>query len=120
MTTIPQRENKHLLDTIDEVVINSATWATELQAWMVDRKGAYLPLFMEFYKAFTTLVRLTGDLTEMEKQGELVKKCREWCNLKGVDLSPNIATMARIESGIALYDEYYHQLNHSGLITIRK
>ena len=121
MTTIPQRENKTLLDNIDEAMIKSAQWATELQAWISEPKGAYLPLFIEFYKSFSLLVRLTANLPELDKQQDLVLKCKEWVKpVKMGSKGEDVAVLFRISHGIELFDDYYHALNHSGLITIRK
>ena len=124
MTTpvTPQRENKTLAAVIDEAVIESAKWATELEIWLQNRRGPYMPIFEEFYRGFSILLTLTGDLSEMGKHQEsgLVGKCRAW--MKPVQMIGRGSEMelARLESGVALFHEYYHALNYSGVITLRK
>lgn len=124
MTTpvIPQRENKTLAAVIDEAVIESAKWATELQVWLTTRRGPYVPIFEEFYRAFSILLTLTGDLSEMGKHQEsgLVNRCQDWVKPVRMDGKGTEQELVRVRDGVALFHEYYHALNYSGVITLRK
>jgi hypothetical protein len=124
MTTpvIPQRENKTLAAVIDEAVIESAKWATELEIWLQSRRGPYMPIFEEFYRGFSMLLTLTGDLSEMGKHQEsgLVDRCRAWVKPVRMDGKGTEKELGRLGNGVALFHEYYHALNYSGVITLRK
>jgi hypothetical protein len=118
---IQQRENKTLAQLIDDSMAGAHAYSTALKKWIVDPKGNCIVEYVEFYGYFSLLVSLTSGFTEMTKDHkELIGRCDEWLIPKKFQGGKTDMERAHMEKGINLFNEYYHALTFTGIITMRK
>ena len=124
-SVIPQQDHKSLVQVIDESCIAAQMGATNIENWMTEMRGPYMPYFsggqgiVGFYPSFSVLFHLTSRLSEMKQHDELIKKIDAW--MRPVQMGHRRdQDIERMKAGIELFVEYYYALNHSGVVTLRK
>ena len=117
----PIQERRRLNEEIESAFITAAQAAGNVDMKIVSGKGNVFPDFLDFYTQFNYLVRLTMRLKEMEpkEESEELKKLKEdilkWLHCKA---GQSCGDEDHCRKGLKLFDNYYSELMHSGVISL--
>jgi hypothetical protein len=121
MDTAVIRERRRLNDEIEASFITSAQSAANVEMKITFGKGNVLGDLQDFYSAFNYLARLTIRLKEMEPKEEseklttLKKNIKDWMIVNTANKNDE-QIKQHCRNGLKLFDDYYHELSHSGVI----
>ena len=115
------RERRRLNEEIESAFITAAQAAANAEMKIASKKGNVFSDYLDFYTQFNYLVRLTMRLREMEPKDEsedlkvLKRDIRYWleATLSGAD---DVDTHCK--RGLKLFDNYYGELMHSGVLSL--
>jgi len=116
-----QLERRRLNEEIEDAFIVAAKAASNVEMKLSMGKGNIVGDLQDFYGHFNYLVRLTGQLKEMEtpKDDDPIKLLKDrtarWLHRKDIK-SNEMESYAKI--GLEIFDEYYKTLMHQGIIAL--
>lgn len=114
-------ERRRLNEEIEDAFIVAAKAASNVEMKLSMGKGNIMGDLQDFYGHFNYLVRLTGQLKEMEtpKDDDPIKPLKEktgrWLHRKNIK-SDETESYAKV--GLDIFDEYYKTLMHQGIIAL--
>ena len=117
----PQLERRRLNEEIELAFIAAAKMAANCEMKIISGKGSVFADFQDFYNNFNYLIRLTMRLGEMEPKQDrkdldtLKEDIRSWMS---TDVTKNIDLIEHCKNGLKLFDDYYHELMHCGIIAL--
>jgi len=114
-------ERRVLNEEIEMAFVQGARMAANVDLTIHSGKGNLFSAFQDFYQHFNYLVRLTVRLKEMNPVDEDISLKKLKSDIEGW-LSSDTGTGNNIEDhcrdGIALFDKYYEELIHCGIISL--
>ena len=116
-----QLERRRLNEEIEDAFIVAAKAASNVEMKLSMGKGNIVGDLQDFYGHFNYLVRLTGQLKDMEAKDDdttiktLKEKTVRWLHRKNIK-SDEMESYAKV--GLDIFDEYYKTLMHQGIIAL--
>jgi len=120
-----QLERRRLNEEIEDAFIVSAKAAANVEIKIISAKGNVFGDFLDFHNHFNYLIRLTLKLPAMspvKDEPASLKKLKEdihtWRHLVITSTMPQGDLEEHCRSGLAMFDDYYAELMHCGIISL--